>query len=167
MQTKISINLKSGYRTALIDGTLVPDSPMHMATEELYHAVAGSRLHLCDEEYVFAPAIYSLERNRDYIYTYAYSPEQNWTTYTQNLTPQGYGSEDYIFHQECYFRVCVRRKDGQILSSQDKEKALKMVEYYYEEFPYKSKSWFEKEIEKTVADIHKYEKGNDKEKHRR
>ena len=69
------VKLKPGYRTALNDSTLVPDSPKHMATEKFYHAVAGSRLHLQDEEYLFAPAIFSLEREPAYIYTYSYARE--------------------------------------------------------------------------------------------
>ena len=38
------IRLISGYRTALGDGLLVPDSPKHMAAEELYPASAGRKL---------------------------------------------------------------------------------------------------------------------------
>ena len=66
------VNLIPGYRTALADGTMVPDSPKHMATEELYRASVGDRLHLCNDQYLFAPAIFSLERNPVYIYSYAY-----------------------------------------------------------------------------------------------
>ena len=80
------LRLTPGYRTALADGALVPDSPKHMATEELYRAFPGSRIRLCEKGYVFAPAVFSLERNPLYIYSYAYQPEENWAVYTQNLT---------------------------------------------------------------------------------
>ena len=59
-----------GFRTALRDGTLVPDSPKHMATEEFYKALPGSRIHLCNENYLFAAAVFSVERDPKYIYTY-------------------------------------------------------------------------------------------------
>lgn len=104
------LKLTPGYRTALADGVLVPDSPKHMATEEFYRAFPGSRLHLCETGYLFAVAVFSKERNPSYIYSYAYQPEENCASYTQNLTPGSYGAEDHIFGQECWFRVCVRRK---------------------------------------------------------
>ena len=61
------LDLTAGYRTALADGTLVPDSPKHMATEELYRAYPGDKIHLCDDRYVFAPAVFSMEREQEYI----------------------------------------------------------------------------------------------------
>ena len=147
------VKLKPGYRTALNDSTLVPDSPKHMATEKFYHAVAGSRLHLQDEEYLFAPAIFSLEREPAYIYTYSYAREENWAAYTQNLTPDSYQGEDYIFDRECYFRVCVKRKDGADLKQDDFEKAPTLAAYYHEEPEYQEKPFFQKEIEKTVETV--------------
>lgn len=152
------IKLTMGYRTALADGTLVPQSPFHMATEGLYHAVQGSRLHLCHPDYWYAVAIFSPERNPIYIYEYAYQKEQNWTTYTQNLTPQSYGTEDFVFDAECYFRVCVRRADGREMSELDNAYRTGILEYYHEEPPYVSKPYFEKEAETTVEAIHKNEK---------
>uniref|UniRef100_UPI0040559FD6 glycerophosphodiester phosphodiesterase family protein n=1 Tax=Acetatifactor sp. TaxID=1872090 RepID=UPI0040559FD6 len=151
------IKLKTGYRTALMDGMLVPESPLHMATEGFYHAVPGSRLHLCEEGYLFAVAIYDLERREEYIYSYDYQKEQNWTTYTQNLTPQTYQSSDYVFDKECYFRVCVRRSNGANLNAEDNDKAAKMIEYYHEEPEYVEKLWFEREIQKSVKTIRECE----------
>ncbi len=178
------LRLTPGYRTALADGVLVPDSPKHMATEEFYRAFCGSRLHLCEKEYVFAVAVFSLERDPAYIYSYAYQPEENWALYTQNLTPQSYGQEDYIFSQECWFRVCVRRKDGEDMDSEDFSRAGEMVEYTQENpeaglvtviqngkeenlvhviqnNPEKNqictlqdKPWFEAEIAETISSIH-------------
>lgn len=124
------LGLTPGYRTALADGTLVADSPKHMATEEFYKAYKGSRLHLCEEGYLYAAAIFSQKRNPAYIYSYAYQPEENWASYTQNLTPESYGREDYVFDQECWFRVCVRRADGADMNSQDYARAGEMIEYH-------------------------------------
>jgi len=72
---KMYIKLTIGYRTASADGTLVPRSPLHMATEKLYHAVPSSRLRLnreahLHEKYLYAVAVFSLERNPGYIYEY-------------------------------------------------------------------------------------------------
>lgn len=156
------LRLTPGYRTALADGVLVPDSPKHMATEEIYRAFCGSRLHLCEDGYVFAAAVFSEERNPEFIYSYAYQPEENWAAYTQNLTPQGYGREDYIFEKECWFRVCVKRKDGRDMDSEDFSRAGEMIEYHQAaqaiqggaaDPDVRNKPWFEPEIAQTAASI--------------
>lgn len=154
------LKFKMGYRTALLDGTLVPESPKHMATEGFYHAVPGSRLHICGNEYLFAPAIFDLERDSKYIYTYAYQQEENWTTYTRNLTPQNYQTEDYVFDRECYFRVCVRRKDCRDLEQKDSVQAPSLVEYYHEEPEYEEKPYFQQEIKETVSAVQDYSSSN-------
>ncbi len=150
------IKLRMGYRTALYDGTLVPESPKHMATEKIYHAVPGSRLHLCEQEYLFAPAIFSLERNPEYIYTYSYAKEENWSTYIQNLSPDSYQLEDYIFEKECYFRVCVRRRDGYELGQDDLVKSSRLVQFYHTEPQYQEKPYFQWESERTIESICSY-----------
>lgn len=149
------LRLTPGYRTALADGVLVPDSPKHMATEEFYRALPGSRLHLCETGYLFAVAVFSLQRDPSYIYRYAYQPEENWAVYTQNLTPQSYESEDYIFDQECWFRVCVRREDGADMGSEDYRRTEEMIGYYEAiQIPDTcNKPWFEQEIAETTAFI--------------
>lgn len=149
------LQLTPGYRTALADGVLVLDSPKHMATEEFYRAFPGSRLHLCETGYLFAVAVFSKERNPAYIYSYAYQPEENWASYTQNLAPESYGAEDHIFDRECWFRVCVRRKDGEDMGSEDYRRAWEMIEYYeaYQMPDVRNKPWFEQEILKTVSSI--------------
>lgn len=147
------LELKTGYRTALLDGTLVPDSPKHMATECFCHAVRGSRLHLQEGEYLFAVAVFSMERNQEYINTYCYAKEENWSTYTQNLTPETYQEGDYIFEEECYFRVCIRRKDNSNLGPEDAARASVLVEFYHEEPEYEEKPYFKEEIAKTAASV--------------
>ena len=132
-----SLNLKPGFCTALADGVMVPDSPCHMATEEFYRAVPGSRIHLCREGFVFAPAIFSMERDPKYIYTYDYQPEENWSTYSGNLTPDSYQKEDYIFQEDCWFRLCVRREDKEVLTEEDRGQAGELAVLIGEPVAYK------------------------------
>ena len=47
------LRLVPGFRTALADGVLVPDSPKHMTTEEFYHAMPGNKVYLYDKEFLF------------------------------------------------------------------------------------------------------------------
>lgn len=154
------LKLIPGLRTALADGVLVPDSPKHMATEELYRADLGDRIHLREEGFLFAVAIFSLEKNPVYIYSYAYQPEENWSTYTGNLTPQSYRVEDYIFDRECYFRVCVRRKDGEDMGTWDFLCAERALEFYHEQKDYVGNPCFRQEVENTINTIHWNENDN-------
>ncbi len=157
------LDLIGGYRTALADGTLVPDSPKHMATEEFYRACPGDRLHVCEEDYLFAPAVFSMERDPVYLYSYAYQPEENWAHYTRNLTPGGYRQEDYVFEEECWFRVCVRRTDGEDLGDTDLRRAKTLVTLESEPdkgMAYRGpKPWFCQEIEETAKSVNKTKPG--------
>ncbi len=147
------LKLTPGFRTALMDGTLVPDSPKHMAAEGFYKALPGSRLHLCEKDYLFAVAVFSMERDPAYIYSYAYAPEENWATYTRNLTPESYGQEDYIFTEKCWFRVCIRRKDGADLTGKDDRYKDRLVTFSCEREVYEEKACFTREICETVRAI--------------
>lgn len=147
-----------GFRTALLDGTMVPDSPMHMATEKLYYGCPGDVIRICNKKYVFAVAVFSLERDEKYIYSYDYQKEENWTSYTQNLKPEDYGTQDFSFDRECYFRVCVKRRDGRNMTPEDVKAAEKLLEFTHTELPYQPKAVFGQEITDTVRDIRKLEK---------
>ena len=153
MTELIKIELKAGIRTALADGTLVTNSPKHMASEHLYKAVEGNRISLHSDEYIYAIAIFSLERDMKYIYTYDYQSESNWTTYTQNLTPDSYTDQEYIFEEECYFRVCLKRRDGRDIIDSDAYKGSKALRYEVKEKKTEIKQCFKEEIKKTAQDI--------------
>lgn len=149
----ISLEFKAGIRTALADGTLVFNSPKHMATEELYKAKKGSKLSLHSGEYLYAVAIFSLDRDMTYIYTYSYQCESNWTSYQKNLSPDSYTTEQFLFEEECYFRICLKRKDGQDITQIDAQKGSEYLRFEtFEEVP-EIKKCFELEIDKTARDI--------------
>lgn len=159
MNEIIQIELKAGFRTALADGTLVPNSPKHMATEHIYKATAGNRISLISEEYLYAVALFSLERDMKYIYTYDYQREANWSTYLKNLTPDSYTDKEYVFEEECYFRICVKRRDGQDITRFDAEQGSKIISYEAIKEQEKVKECFEEEIDKTVSSILPLRKG--------
>lgn len=159
MNEFIKIELKAGLRTALMDGTLVFNSPKHMATEHLYKASAGNRISIHSEEYLFAIALFSTERDLRYLYTYDYQCESNWSTYQKNLTPDSYTDQEYIFEEECYFRICVKRRDGQDITSSDADRCSRALRYEIIREDRKPKEFFEEEIRETVQDILSLSKG--------
>lgn len=133
---KTFLELTPYYRTALGNGTLVPNALQHMTTEGMLFARKGDGIHLCVQaggpDYLYSVALYTGEIPKDYIYTYAYAPESNWVTYTQNVTPDSYFVQDYIFAEDCYYRICVKRADGQDISDTDIELKDSLIELTFD-----------------------------------
>lgn len=152
-QLEIYLKLKKGFRTALADGSLVPESPLHLATERIYRAFAGDMLILQEEGYLMAPALFSLVRPEEYLYTYAYQKESNWTVYQGNLTPDSYTAEPFLFSEDCYFRVCVKRQDGLQLTEEDGKKADTLVMLRSAERKYDRKPWFAGAIAEKAEEV--------------
>lgn len=153
------LELRVNVRTALADGTLVFDSPKHMATEIIYSAREGDRIRLSADGWLFAVALYSPRRDEKYMYTYSYQKESNWAVYTKNLTPESYGSGEYVFEEPCFFRVCLKREDGRDITGEDKEKRNRLVEFMEadREKRYQLKPWFAGEIEKTAKEVRRWQ----------
>ena len=155
MKKRVMLKIKEQVRTALQDGTLIYDSPKHMATQHLYKASKGSILTLQSDDYVFAVALFSLERDLKYSTTYDYPPESNWTTYQKNLTPDSYQSCSFEFEQSCYFRICLKRVDGMDVSEVDAKIAEQQVVFETEEVKKEISSFYQEEIERTISEIQK------------
>lgn len=81
-----------------------------VCTLHFYLAASGDRLHLLDDCYEYAVALYGPEIDSRYIYTYDYQPEESWTTYRVDSLNKGYIAEDYVFSEKTYFRVVIRKK---------------------------------------------------------
>ena len=86
--------------------------PEMMSTPLFYKAESGERLRLLDSAYIFNVATYSTEVDPRWIYTYDYAPDQSWTNYRNDLTGDSYRQDGYGFHDTCFFRVCLRKING-------------------------------------------------------
>jgi len=150
---KLIPDFTQGYRTALLDGVLVPDSPKHMATEFFYPVSKGDYICCEDENYIFAVATFSAKREEKYLYTYDYKTDEAWVTYRQDLTPDSYSGNKYVFENDGYCRICVKRKDGGNISEEDVVKAQRSIALYYRATKYEPKTIFEEEIEDTVKKV--------------
>lgn len=150
---QIVLSVTEGYRTALMDGCLVPDSPLHMATELFYPISKGDYIECVDPDYVFAVATFSAKREEKYLYTYDYKTDSAWVTYRQDLTPDSYSQETYVFEEDGYCRICVKRADGQPVTGEDAEKIKDILHFYVSEKEYVSKECFVEEIEDTAKKV--------------
>ena len=147
---KLKIDVTAGFRTALSDGCLIPDSPYHMATEFFYPVSKGDYIECIHKDYLFAVATFSTDREDKYLYTYDYKADSAWLTYRQDLTPDSYSRDTYVFKEDGYCRVCVKRADGKEITQRDADKINRILSFYAKVKPYQAKECFKPEIEDTV-----------------
>lgn len=150
---KVFLSVTPGYRTALLDGCLVPDSPFHMATELFYEVCAGDYIECLNKEYIFAVASFSKERDEKYLYMYDYKKDSAWVTYRQDLTPESYSQETYVFAKEGYCRICLKRVDGKEITEKDAEKINDILGFYTTPKEYFPKECFAQEITDTAEKV--------------
>lgn len=126
---KRRLEASAGFGLTSEEGRLVRGHLHLMATEGFYLADQGSKLHLLDSRYRYAVACYNLELSDKYIHTYDYAPEQIWGTYDRESLRAGYREADYIFSSRCYFRLCLRRVDGETITSAEAENIGNILSY--------------------------------------
>lgn len=155
MMKQTNLQVTIGYRTALIEGDLVPNSPQHMTTELFYPIYNQGKVSLLNQEYIYLIAKYSLECKEEYASTYCYEKEQNWTTYTKNVTLDSYTQEDSIIQGDCYIRICLKRVDGMEIP-RDKEGGINdIIRLDTEECPKADGEEATVESKKVIQEIQK------------
>lgn len=138
-------------------GRVVQSDGNTMASEKVWFAPGGSCLRLIDDAFEYSMATYREEPEEKLIYTYTYSPDMNWTTYNQDLGKNGWIGRDYSFFENCYFRVMVRRVDGEkILKDQEQTLVLRLSSPDKQETH--PESYFMDEIEITARTIREKQK---------
>ena len=146
--------------TTGLEGLGMPD---RMSTVFFHKADRGDRLRLIDRKYQFNVATYAPEVNDKYIYTYSYQPDQNWTKYNGDLSGNSYGQDDYIFEQQCYFRVCFKRVDGANIDVGEAERVNDIITYIQGERKKNTlgaPSYITNECEKLLRKIEKTRTGD-------
>ncbi|MBQ7477627.1 MAG: metallophosphoesterase [Selenomonadaceae bacterium] len=126
---KERLEAAAGFGLNPENGCLERGFPHLMATEGFCLADKGSRLHLLDRRYRYMVACYRPEFADKYIHTYDYAPEQIWGSYDGVSSRVEFGEEDFVFDSLCYFRLCLRRVDGEEITEADAEAVGDMVEY--------------------------------------
>lgn len=147
------LEAKAGTTIFASTGMLGKDYPNRMSTLHFYKAREGSKVCLLNSDYYFNVATYSLNFEEKYIYTYSYQQEQSWTTYNHDLSGDSYRKEDYVFSEEVYFRVCLKRVDDKAFTDEEAKNINKILLFVTEEDQYHEKSYFKDEIQKTAETI--------------
>lgn len=108
-------------------GLFVRQKPGCIASERFYLADTGSILQ-ADAAWAFSVAVYTLEFPLKYLHTYAYAPDESWTTYTGSLKT-GTWQQKYLFRERCYFRLCLKRRGNEVTSLADLGQINRMVAF--------------------------------------
>lgn len=157
---KFLLEASAGTTIFASTGMIGREHKDRMSTQYFYRAKKGSKIILLDKDYYFNVATYSLDFDDKYIYTYSYQPEQSWTNYNCDLSGDSYRQEDYVFYDEVYFRICLKRVDGKNFKEEEAEKINEIIMFISDEIKEQPKNIFLKEIEKTVDSINQVRKPN-------
>ena len=99
--------VESGIVIDAENGRIKTEEPFFMASRILYRAKAGDRIELNDKAFLLAVATYGTTVRDEYMYTYMYEEEQNWSCYQGDFTEEHFSRENYVFAEDCYFRICL------------------------------------------------------------
>ncbi len=100
------------------NGMITDGEDAVMSSVLFYYVDRDTIIRIKDTAYEYAYAFYTTRWQEDYIYSYAYQEEQNWSDYDKNLSTigMGYMQDETRFGQEGYIRLSLRRVDGSALS---------------------------------------------------
>ncbi len=125
-----------------------------VATYHLYKATAGSILYEKQCEYEYQLYVYSLDTQKHWIYSYCYQEEENWATYSPQLSVLYWMQGDYKFKEDCYFRICIRKIDGTQIDINAIKDDIFSLDKISEE-KYKWLNCFQRESNATVDTVRK------------
>ncbi len=157
---KTKLEAAAGFGLNPENGCLERNQPRLMSTEGFYPADKGTRLHLLDKRYRYAVACYSLEWSDRYIHTYDYAPEQIWGTYDGLSLQGGFREEDYTFTRRCYFRLCLKRADGEAVIEAETKDIVRIIEYT-PNVPESTPNVFPEEVQRVADTVHKLREDGD------
>lgn len=152
MLSMTSLKVTAGGRLEAETGFFRKDAKNRMASEGFCLADKGSRLRLLDSRYRYVLALYSLDFHPKYLHTYDYAPEQIWGTYQGSIKEEDYLDGEYVFKERCYFRVMLRRVDGENLTEEEAQSIGEILEFSSPGTPESPKIFIE-EVERVAKEV--------------
>lgn len=140
-------------------GRIERDNPFYMATAVLYRAKANDRIAVRDWAFLLGVATYGEDVPEEYMYTYMYEPEQNWGRYQGDFSEESFSREDYVFESDCWFRLCLRKEDGNWCVPSDAERINEILEFHSDSswtLEKEEDACFYGEIQKTADTVLSY-----------
>lgn len=141
-----AIDGDTGYAVRTKDDT-------DFATYRFNRAYAGDRIEWKSEECAYMIFVYSLNIEHNLIYTYCYENEENWSTYNREQSILEWVTSDFLFREDCYYRMYVKRNDGKVADDTPCEKELFQYTSDRDAQYYEWKQYFQEECFKTVTNV--------------
>lgn len=115
------IKLHIGKAIDADNGMITDGEDTVMSSVLFCYVNQGAAIKIKDTAYEYTYAFYTTGWQEDFIYSYAYQGEQNWSDYERGLSAIGreYTQKETRFGQEGYIRLSIRRVDGRPLSKDD------------------------------------------------
>lgn len=150
----VCFEVTNGFLINSEDGKIIKDNPFYMASSIVYRAKKGNRLEVKDKSFLLAVATYGDEIAEEYMYTYMYQEEQNWGRYKGDFLEDRFSASDYTFEEDCWFRICVKKVDGNWCIAEDAARINEIIVFHSEkgenaDIPI----WFSEEIEETANTV--------------
>lgn len=148
-----------GYK--LNQGKIERTTGLYMSTLLFLRIKAGALIEIKNQDYCYAYAFYSSEIPEEYIYSYRYQEEQQWTTWIEGESQEAYTDQNHEFSKAGYIRLSIMRKDGAELTATEIENAsnLLRIDGIDEKYDinaseeYITREDVQKEIQKTIRTI--------------
>lgn len=134
-------------------GFFVKNHPEWMADFHFYLVTAGDEIKCSDSMFCYGIASYLPEVEERLIYTYCYQQEENWAAYAGDFVLDEVKSGSSTVLQNGWIRVAVRRKDGEILTSNDVIAAEKAFLLMRQQRVYQEKEYYKQEIAWTIQTV--------------
>lgn len=150
---RVYLEAKAGVTIFASTGILGNNHSDRMSTQYFYKAVNGSKIKLLNSDYYFNVATYSLKFHDKYIYTYCYKEEESWTSYNNDLSGDSYRQEDYLFCEDVYFRICLKRVDGKAFTDEEARNINEILLFTAKDEEYEEKDYFLDEIKNIIDTI--------------
>lgn len=154
----LPIEVDIGWKINPGTGMVESAQPNRMASLQFYQAYPGSCLQLRDMTYRYAIATYDKKTDGTLIYTYCYQEEENWTTYNHDFSETAYRAGTYFFEDERFFRICIKRVDGDEISLEEQKRMNDVLIYTTKRKEKQEKPWFAEEIATTSTSVLKRKK---------
>jgi len=151
---------RPGMKIRAGDGCEEPGHPEMLSTPLFYQANPGDKLTLLDENYKFNVATYRQEVEPRWIYTYDYAPDQSWTIYNHDLNGDNYRQDEYTFNEKVYFRVCLRKVNGDTFDGL--EDINKILMFDSKDVPAVNKPWIKNEVWRVTKRVDMLRKTGDR-----
>lgn len=99
------------------NGVIMDGEDTVMSSVLFYYVNGDTTIRIKDAAYEYEYAFYTTRWQEDYIYSYAYQEEQNWSDYDKRSSTigRGYTQEETRLGREGYIRLSLRRVDGRPL----------------------------------------------------